>query len=433
LVFSACKKDSKILGAATQPGSDALNAEFDGNTPVYAYTQKQDSTVSYNTRYKFLGSNNDPYFGRTDIGLYLNANMQISNLNIGTSASVTSAEIVLAVDPFNSMGNINSTINYSLYTIDSSLISTRAYYTSNTRLHKQGGLNTTSSSAYGQYNGVQAIRIPVDKAFANNMMQDLDNLTNNDKYLAKYKGFYIQCSVSNGSMGVIYRCDLESDISGFYVNYKGGNSVDSVFKFNFSGPSSARFNTVKTDYNSATPIFKNQLSGDTASGSQALFLKGLRMTKVKVMMPTLKNYADSFKVAVNRAELRLYVDRTDFPVGGGTIYNLPPSLTLLPIDSTGNISSFMLDERNTTDLARYGGILDSSSSSFNYTFNIARHVQAILSGKKKNYGFYLVVANPDPTYTALYDTYIERVALYGSGRGALKPAFNLSFVKFKKD
>jgi hypothetical protein len=74
-------------------------------------------------------------------------------------------------------------------------------------------------------------------------------------------------------------------------------------------------------------------------------------------------------------------------------------------------------------------------------------VQAILSGARKNNGFYLVVANTDNllTYKNYYqvpakelllvarDNYIERVVLAGSNNALLKPVLNLSYVKIKHD
>jgi hypothetical protein len=78
-------------------------------------------------------------------------------------------------------------------------------------------------------------------------------------------------------------------------------------------------------------------------------------------------------------------------------------------------------------------------------FNLAREAQLIFNGQKKNRGFYLVVANTEISLNTLYlkdskelltirrDNYIERVILAGSANTALKPKFNLSYVKFKNE
>ena len=56
-----------------------------------------------------------------------------------------------------------------------------------------------------------------------------------------------------------------------------------------------------------------------------------------------------------------------------------------------------------------------------------------LSGKKKNYGFLVVVADPSALYTVKRDTRSERVVFAGTDNAALKPKFNLSYIKFKND
>ena len=117
------------------------------------------------------------------------------------------------------------------------------------------------------------------------------------------------------------------------------------------------------------------------------------VSRVKVYIPGIKNYSDSFNVAVDRAEVIFNLDPS-FPYQTG--YKPPSNLCLLPVDSI-NRETFALDQTDATDAVRYDGTFDSTAN--RYVFNIARHVQAILSGKKNNLGFYLVVANADELLT----------------------------------
>ena len=96
---------------------------------------------------------------------------------------------------------------------------------------------------------------------------------------------------------------------------------------------------------------------------------------------------------------------------------------------------------------RYNGNLDTSDAAHpRYVFNISRFAQQVIKGQRKNYGFYLVVANTDIVYGNIYDgdktkeliavrrdNYMERVVLAGSGNSSLKPQFNLSYIKLKKE
>ncbi|MEI6019738.1 MAG: hypothetical protein WCR21_01280, partial [Bacteroidota bacterium] len=132
-----------------------------------------------------------------------------------------------------------------------------------------------------------------------------------------------------------------------------------------------------------------------------------------------------------------YVDFANFPNQGkvddtlytdNVRYNIPSQLSLIACDSVGN-ENYVIDQMTSTDAARYDGGFDKDNN--RYVFNIARHVQAILSGKKKNYGFYVVVANPDFRYTILRDNYIDRVVLVGTNNMTLKPKLTLNYIKIK--
>lgn len=440
LVF-ACKKDHNVLGVDVQPAEDALNAEFIGDIPVTAHTLKFDSIVSFSDQYKYLGSHTDPYFGSTECGIYLNANLPTTNINFGLTASLNSAELVLAVDNVAYMGDPSVALTFSVYPLDSSLSVKQTYFTSNTRLHNPVPMTYTYSATFtDQPYGVPVIRIPLDYNFANQLFKDTASLVNNDVFLAKYKGFYIKTSFASGTEGVIYKADLAADVSGLYLHYKTGNKpTDSItdYKLLFTGTNAVKINTIK--FTPAANLAK-QLNGDTALGSTNLFLGGMGLTKLKFEIPFLKYNPDSIPKAINRAEIIFNVDPKVL-LGSGR-YIVPPKLVVLPLDSTGR-ETYDLDLLNASDYLRYDGTYDATNN--RYVFNIARQVQAILSGKKKNYGFYLTVANADVVFNPLYylnsknllllrrDNYIERVILAGSNDPVYKPKFNLTYIKFKKD
>ena len=146
----------------------------------------------------------------------------------------------------------------------------------------------------------------------------------------------------------------------------------------------------------------------------------------------LKNYADSFPIAVNRAEFIFYIDPSFQQSIGTGIYFAPPKLALIPLDSSGK-ETYAVDELTSTDFQRYDGNYDSLNS--RYVFNLARHVQAIINKKRKNYGFHMVVADPNGAILIRRDNYPERVVFGGSNNFnvAIRPKFNLSFIKYKHD
>ncbi len=447
IAFTACKKDNSILGIDGQPENDGLNASFCDTAVITAFTKKYDSIATFNDKLKFLGSNQDPTFGRMDVGLYLNANIPngVTFVSFGDDANLVSSEIVLAVNTLNFVGDQSTALTYSVFGLDSTLDNSRLYFTNNTKLHNKNSLLGVYTGTYSSLDGKLVLRIPIDNNFAKSILNNPQYLIDNSTFLSKYKGFYITAAgsalnpgTSPGSQGVIAHFNLEDPLSGFYLRYQKGTpsatKEDLAFRFQFSGSNALRFNTVKFDASTGNYLLNNQLNGDTTLGQQNLFLKGIGATRIKFKIPFLdylKNYADSVPLAINRAEFVFNVDPSFLGVVGTGVYFTPPKLALLPLDSTGK-ETYAVDQLSQTDFdLRYGGEYDATNN--RYVFNIARHVQAILNKEKKNWGFHLVVANPERSEVIRRDNMAERVVLAGNNNPTLRPRFKVTFIKYKHD
>lgn len=440
LVF-ACKKDTSVLGVGGQPATDVLGTTFSDTSKIYAHTVKYDTIASFSDRFKFLGSNHDPYFGRTDVGLYVNLNIPngVVGTDFGLDANLVSAEIILTVQDLNFIGNNTITLNYSVFPISTAISNSVAYYTNQDGFHNKNSLLANAEVKMDTLLGRYVIRIPIDNNYAKAMLNNTTYLADNTIFQNTYKGFYITTEGTNlnpvSAQGLIAKYDVEDAISGLYLYYQNGTpsatKTNKKAYFSFSGSTSDKFNTVKYHSNELPPssnLYQQIIKHDTTLGKDNLYLKGLGGTKVKFYIPSINNYADSFPVSVNRAEVIFNLDPSF--ITPGWQYLPPPKLALLPI-STDSRELFALDELNITDLARYDGNFDATNN--RYVFNIARQVQSILRGRSTNYGFYLVVADPTPLYTPRRDNYIERVILAGSNNALLKPKFSLSYVKLRND
>src|SRR5688572_27210832 len=94
LILLSCKKDPRMLDASVQPENDLLTARFNDSAVLYGYAQNAVPVLTLNDRYKFIGSHNDPVFGNVGVGLYLNINTTLSNLNFSATPVLDSAEFV---------------------------------------------------------------------------------------------------------------------------------------------------------------------------------------------------------------------------------------------------------------------------------------------------------------------------------------------------
>ncbi|MDX2171664.1 MAG: DUF4270 family protein [Bacteroidota bacterium] len=442
LILVSCKKDHSILGTDVQPEIDALSTSFTDTSTIYAYTKKYDIAIgSFNDSYKYIGSNQDPIFGRTDVGLYCNANTNLSNVSFGLDANLVSAELIFAI-PINSdfVGDSAIHLTYSVYPITTTLSTTTVYYSTNDSLHNKNTPIGGGTVGYSLYNGTYVLRIPIDYNYANAILMNPQYLTDNTTFNNIHKGFFITSKSSGlnpiSSQGIIAKFNLDDANSGFFIHYTNG-SPSAVkdyksFQFYFSGSNAVRFNTCNYQPNQSGNInLQNQYYNVLPDSVQEyLFLKGMGGSRLKLNIPNLnylKKYSDTVHLAINRAEIVLNIDPT---YSFSNQYYPPATLALLPLDSLGR-ENYAIDQLSSTDFARYGGSFDSDKQ--RYVFNIARHVQSIVNGETKNYGFYLVVADGNRIYTARRDNFINRLVLAGSNNASLKPKLNLSFIKFRNE
>ncbi len=421
LLLLGCKKDSDVLDSSVQPAGDDLNGDF-VSLPITAITEKVDSVASYNSRYKFIGANQDPVVGLTEMGLYLNINMSVSDLNL-KSMIYKSASIILRLDNDKNIGDINSSVNYSVYPVDSVLSTSRVYYTSNKRLHNTSKVIGGGTLKYSTLSENPVLEIPLDSTYFSTLMKDTAALKGNDALIAKYKGFYIKAEVISGTQGTIHYTDLEDGQSGLYLNYRQA-SKDSVetFRFSFSGSTSVKFNTVKYSTTGAVSPLINQLNGDASSSAEYLFVKGMGLATVRINVPGLDTFLLNKNLAINRAEITFNTNSVYPP---STAYSAPDELALLAISASGN-DTLVYDTGNATDNGRYNGFYNSTD--LYYQFNIVRHIQAIKAGKTKNRGFRLVMAYPIGEKGNLRDEYVKRIVLAGTG-ASNAPKLKISYIK----
>jgi hypothetical protein len=440
IVLYSCKKDHGLLGVDAQPEDDQLNAVYSDTARIFAHTVKYDSTPSFNDKNKYLGSTQDPIFGRTDANIYTNLNLKNSETNVtfGADPNLTGAEIILTIADLESAGTYSSVMNYSVLALNTTLDKNAIYYTNAKGMYNPSSVLAVHTGSIEEFKGRLVLRIPIDLGFANSILLNTQYLVDNATLQSTYKGFYISSSGSNlnpsSQPGFMAKYNLDDEVSGFYLYYQNGTPSPSkeykYYQFTFGGNDAVRFNSVTYDAGSIPDqcLVDQVVNKDTAKGSQNLYMKGLGGTKVKFFIPSIKNFADTSSISVNRAEIIFYVDPT-FTTNVGT-FTYPPKFALLPISDYSQ-ELLAQDQLSETDLANYGGTYDELSG--RVVFNIPREIQAVMRGRKKNRGFYLVVADPSPLYTARRDNYHQRVVLAGTSHPTLKPKFNLSYVKLAND
>ncbi len=441
-ILISCKKDKDILPADVQDQSDALNAQFSDTVTMTAHTIDVDSVRSLNDATKFLGSNQDPVFGRTDVSLYTKMSIDKVLLEF-PNATLVSAEIVIAVKSLDFVGDYQCPLTYQVFGMNQNIPATdvstglgKPYYSAPKNWYDPTNKIAERTCTYDVINGILVVRIPVNSTYAAAVLANSAYLKDNTTFQNTYKGFYITAKSTNlnpvSAQGVIAKLDLENPLSGFHIYYQTGeisaSKTTSVHTFPFKGAEVVRFNEFKHEHSSgANSLLTQQLQGDSAKGAQGLFLQGLSGVKVKLKIPHLLNFVKDKPISVNQAEIRFKIDMGISSIDSK--YYPPSRLAILAMDSLSN-EIFTYDQINSLDFARYGGKYDSGTQE--YVFNISRDIQKIMNGEKKNYGFYLVVADGDPAYAARRDDRAERIVLGGTS-SLYKPVFKITYTPFDND
>ncbi len=440
VVFSCKKKnDDSVLGLDVQPENDLVGVTITDSVSLYMYTQKIESVRSYNDQYKYLGSNQDPIFGRTDASIYTNFSISnnLTNVTFGTNPVLDSAEIVIRFLG-EALGDTSTVLTYDIYVLNDKLVSATSYYTNSTIPKSFSKVSTLTGKLKTRGSNVCLV-LPLDNNLGQYILQTNSNLTNNTAFQNAYKGFYITTANSPSgipSTGAIRRFDLDDNISGVNLYYHDGNSASSKgqsFQFTFRGVDALRFNHINHNYASGASLnLYDQLTGTeglaTLKGNSNVYLNSFGGTRIKVYLPYLKNFTDSQNVSISRAELIIKIDETVSPYS--VYYGYPSSLALIACGADGT-EELVYDQLETTDFIKYGGNYDATNKQ--YKFNIARQMQKIITDKITNYGFYLVNALPNRSYVARRDNRLQRIVFGGKNNTNYKPQFKVTYVKYPYD
>ena len=441
IIFSCKKKEESpsVIGLDVQPDIDLVDVTVTDSVSVYMFTQKVESVRSYNDQYKYLGSNLDPIFGRTDASIYTNFSISnnLTNLTFGTNPVLDSAELILDYTG-EYLGDTATTLTFQLHMLNQKLDATASYSTSSTVPYASSTVSTLVGTIRPRGENVCLV-LPFDNNLADYILKTNANLVNNTAFQNAYKGFYLTSEnspLAGAGSGSIRRFDLDDPASGLAIYYHDGNSVNAKgqkFLFSFSGTDALRFNHVTHDYTKgATQNLFDQVTGsETAAlvkGNSNVYINSFGGTRTKIYLPYIQNFTDSQKVSISRAELIVKVDDVISPYSIN--YGYPSNLALLACRTDGT-EELVYDQVDASDFVKYGGSYDATNKQ--YVFNIARQMQKILNGTVEYAGFYLVNGTPNYSTVARRDNRLRRVVLGGKTNTNFKPMFKVTYIKYPFD
>lgn len=420
-ILASCTKiDTTRLGGELIPVVDNINT-FDTILEVQSFNYiPPDSTRYFLTDPHPAGGNAvDPLFGSSKATLFFEMKPSAFPFNFGPSDSIVGFDSAVMVLSFRGYyGDSAAPVNFKLYEVDRKMqydTLVRPNYTLNPDLapntSKFWGEKSIAPNRYRDTIQIKRgdsvyakvtnqLRIPLNSLLASRLFYQFRDTTNgafkSDSLFKEYlPGFALVADQAAASLQYFGLRDATSQLT-FYYRTKIVGKIDTTAKG--LGFTSTSGHAVKFERNRAGAEINNFLNADPTAGASQIYVQTAPYTKVSVKIPGLKTLTNRI---IHRAELRV-VELTP-NTGPQSQLTAPPILYLdveekdnnfkgVPFDLTP-LTNYFCFPNNQVEFFYFGGPTKTekvNGETLNvYRFNIARHVQGIVSRKEPVFNFRL--------------------------------------------
>lgn len=387
LLFSvllvSCEKPE--LGLETQPGGDSANLLREFNLQIEAATEREDSVKTDELSLNLLGAYNDPILGKIRSSVYMQLRPSVSNINLGTNPTADSIILVLPYRSFyGDVTKVNGLQKFRAFRIREMMYRDSSYFSSDTLQKDAVPLGVSayitpslidSVTVTGRKEAPQ-LRIKLDQSLATEFINNPNSLVNADVFTSFFNGVYIDADTrsQNDDQGAILDFNLigGARIDLFYKNDEN-DSLRTSFIVNESSARYTRFNhSYKPEINSSL--------GSIESGKQILYVHNMGGLRTQLSLPNIDTWKAGRNIIVHKALMT-------FSVNVQTLgkYQPNPQLNIVLKDDVGNL--ILSPDLSVNSTSYSGGVYNTSTK--DYSFNIARLLQAKLNGLITNEYFYI--------------------------------------------
>lgn len=374
----------------------------------------------------------DPYFGKTNAGIYFQVLPPTNNFIFSSKQyTMDSAYVVLPFTGFSWGDTLNpATQSFNLYELTESISVDDDYYSFQTKtvdranplstisvdieqLRKAARAATSSDSMLINGDRVPAhLRFPLDVADLNGFVKQFEsNVANNasifasaSSFIDRYKGFYVEPDTNQNTNTLPYFFldgSLDYGRAALVFYYRENDKPDEVKTafFSFDRDDCAHYNWISRNYNGtpAKAIIDNYES--TKDQSDPVIL--MQNEPGAVLDIRIKNF-DQLPVAiVNQAELVITKISTGNAYADST-FTGPIRLDPFGVNDDGTL--YEIEDRNYSSLAAAIEFIGGTQRSLSingvtvtqYTFNIPREVQKAIKDKREELHLRIVGAKGFP-------------------------------------
>ena len=370
ITFS-CEDNPNTLGANLIPDGDIIEYTHDTTLSFNSFVTDYSSVVTSNLGEYIIGDIDDDYFGKITCNFAGQYTPTVDDIALAEQVA-DSAYLLLRIS--NSYGHLDNQFELNIYEVSEDIIRDTSYYSDININDYYEEINKISLST--EYIGDTMIQVLLTPAFAQSLIPEHDSIYDKyDNFVPIYKGIVIAPAESNVGL---YRISLDS--SYIKLTYGSEDTVSQIASYSFSN--GARFGNF--DINSdSTGIIMPYLRNSSQTTDDLLFVQGLGGIKSKLIFSNYMDWIDGTNYSIMNAEITIPVFKDD-----NFTLNPPPEKlylyynnidTLIPIIDAG--SSY------------FNGFYNEDEN--NYTFNISRHLQRLLSSEIEDSSLHFRIYNEE--------------------------------------
>jgi hypothetical protein len=279
---------------------------------------------------------------------------------------------------------VNGLQKFRAYRVREMMYKDSSYFSSDTLLRD---LNPLGSSNYFTPSLIDSVtvtgikeapqlRIKLDQSLASEFISNPSSLANVDAFTDFFNGIYVDSETRS-----------QSDDQGAILDFNliGGARVDLFYKNdeNDSLRTSFIVNESSARYSRFNHIYKPEVVSSFNSfeaGKENLYVHNMGGLRTKLRIPNLENWKNGRNIIIHKALMTVSVDELTL---GKYLPN--PQLNIILKDESGNL--ILSPDLSVNSTSYSGGVYNSSTKE--YSFNIARLLQAKLNGVITDEYFYI--------------------------------------------
>ncbi len=418
ILISGCNEDT-IVPAGVAPGNN--NVAFVEVPDTFSIISKSLYIDTLNTSAKFsglrlikaIGTVVDPYFGKTNAGVYFQV-LPINNDFIFSSKSFTMEDVELVI-PFTRFA-WGDTANpnpqkFTLYELTEDLSIDETYYSNQTKSVNRGNplasitvdMKALLDSAKNTDTLPPVLRFKMPQSFIDRVVAATPIATPSD-YLQSFKGFYIEPDTMQNTGNVLpyFFLDGTEDFGRtavvFYYHEDDSPTEQKKAFFNFDRDNCAQFNWISRNYPSSVQNVFDKYQQTLTQSDPQLFLQNLPGAAIDLRIPNIKSLPDAI---INKAEIVITLVGTGDAKADSTYWS-PIRIDPWGVNADGSL--YEIEDRNYSDLSSAISFIGGTKSETTingqtvsqYRFNIPKEVQKAIKDKRDELHLRLIGAQGFP-------------------------------------